>query len=120
MPDRYSTLRYDSPSFLDVTGHILTIWIFVAFLFGVSQLTLLFKNPKVHAIGEKSRNYLIYNGIIRMVLASIVYFMLGSRLNLRFGINSSLLSIVNSMLSVIATVAIIWFTFHVLYITIKY
>ena len=36
-----------------------------------------------------------------MILVSLFYFMLGSLLNLRFGISSSVLSIFNTILSVI-------------------
>ena len=55
-----------------------------------------------------------------MALISIVYFMLGIMINLRFGINSSAISLINVGLSVFATLAIIWFLSIVLALTIKY
>ena len=63
---------------------------------------------------------MIYNGIIGIILASIIYFMLGGFLNLRYGIDSSIESILNSILSVLACILIIWFTITVLQITMKY
>ena len=41
MPDRFTILKYHGPSFLDITGHIITPWLAGMILFGITQLTLL-------------------------------------------------------------------------------
>ena len=60
---------------------------------------------------------MFYNGIIKIVLASILYFMIGGLLTFRFGINNSILSIINTILSVISCILIVWFSFKLLKIT---
>ena len=120
MPERYEINRYNSPIFLHITGNILTLWLIIASFVALSQLTLFWKFPKIRKIGDRIRNFFIYNGIIRMILVSVFYFMLGSLLNLRFGISSSVLSIFNTILSVITWIWIFFFAVNVLHIITKY
>ena len=118
MPDIFTTANYDSPSFLNIAGHVLTLWLIIAVLVGLALLTLLCPS-KIRTIGLKTRNYMVYNGMIRLILASILYFMLGGLLNFRYGINDTIFSIVNAVLSVLACISIVMFTCIVLFITIK-
>ena len=77
-------------------------------------MTLLSKQPRIRKIGIKTKNYMIYNGIIKIVLASIIYFMLGGLLNLRYSSESNALAIINTILSVFAVILIIAFSSFIL------
>ena len=64
MPSRFITFRYSYPSFLDITGHVITMWIVIGILFGLALITLLFKHPKVNKIGIMAKDKMMYNGVI--------------------------------------------------------
>ena len=79
----------------------------IAVFVGITQLTLLSKNTKIRKVGETVKSKMVYNGMIRLVLVSIVYFMLGVMLNLRFGIKTSAISFINTGLSLFVALAMI-------------
>ena len=102
MPSKFKTLNYNHPSFLDIAGHILTGWLTIILVVGILLLTVcLSSNPIVIWLGVYSKQLIWYNGIIRIVLSSIVYLMFGIALNFRYGINFSIISLVNTSISVI-------------------
>ena len=106
MPGRFSTSRYSHPSFFDIFGHLLTIWLIIAVLVGLAMLTLKVKNPKIRKIGEVAKSKMIYNGIIRLLMTSFIYIMFGFSLNLRYGVNDSAISILNTTVSILAFIGI--------------
>ena len=64
MPNRFTTLRYTYPSFLDIFGHVMTLWIIIGTGSGLAILTLLSKHPKISKIGAWVKSKMVYNGFI--------------------------------------------------------
>ena len=52
MPERYRTFKYNYPSFLDITGHILTIWLAAFTVFGLGMATFLIPNSTIQKVGK--------------------------------------------------------------------
>ena len=70
MPERYTSSLGNSPSFLGITGHIITLWIIILSVVSLMLITLLFKHQSVRKIGQRTKSYMIYNGVIKLILAS--------------------------------------------------
>ena len=112
MPDRF-TVAYDHPLFLDIVGHICTLWYVLMFALAFSVLLKTRDNELIRKIGLLIYDELMYNGLIRMILESLVYIFLGSFLTFRYGIALELHSVVNTFLSVIVLFLTCAFTYAV-------
>ena len=63
---------------------------------------------------------MMYNGMIRLVLESCIYFMFGSMLNFRYGVNGSMISIFNTIISGLVLLLLIAFGYTILVLNYRY